>query len=250
MSIAWQQRCTQALTSAVKMGGPEGIKAWLAMREEARRKGLRVTIADADLSSLGLENYDLSRCYIIRCDFKRTNFTGANFAQAIFRECNADYAIFDSATLQSADISGLRMTGVSHNKDTNFDISDAVKRAYLDRKIGARVEVAKKARNFEKNGSEYVLTRAMLWITDYGYSLTRLCATSLLCIIIFGLFFSVIGALPIVPALVFSTQNFVGNAGECSSVVCCAAQALESLIGVVFIALLTAIMFFVVTEQK
>jgi hypothetical protein len=241
--LSWQERCTDTLEQAVTAGGTTGMTHWESFREQAERTGDRILIADADFSYKDLRGLDLSRCWIGRTNFTGANLSQASFAQTIFRECDATNATIEGTNFRNADLQGdgLVLNTNRYDDTTNMEIA----RDKMPDSIGAGLllaaERARRTRLWRHRKSQSWVVRAILWLTGYGFSFTRLALCGVLIVLVFATGFWWAGT-PAIEALLASASYFMSLNTAFTSPGLSAIGTAEALLGMIFFALLTTIL--------
>lgn len=240
----WQKTCTEALEQAVA-SGRNGRQNWEAFRARIPET-LRIIIADADFSGKSLAGFDLSRCYITRTNFKASNLSGANLSQSIFRNCDATGANIEGANFRDADAKGdgLILLDCRDNPDTVFDISPQALPSLLPQGLLDAALRAHHERRWRNRKSYSPPFRFVLWLTRYGFSFSRLVAVGGVVVAGFAVCFF-IAAGPnstLAGAFLQSFAYFLNLDAAHSAGWLLFIGQVEALIGLLFFALLTAIL--------
>jgi len=239
-SSTWQEQCTHTLKTAVE-AGRSGCTEWETFRVQMLDQTRRIIIADASFDGLSLANFDLSRCYIIRTTFRSANLSGANFSQSIFRQCDATDANIEGAKFRAADmqVDGLSLMTKRFDSETEFEVEanhlpDNIHPGLRNAAVRARHE------RLWRNRKSYSWTvRAMLWLTQHGFSLCRLACVGVAIVALFALLYWRSGS---TIAVLTSVGYFLSLNSTFPEGWLLAAGSLESLIGMLFFAVLTAIL--------
>jgi hypothetical protein len=247
----WQQECTQALHAAIAVGGTPGRTQWEAFRDTARQDGKRVLIADSSFNGMGLEGFDLARCWIGRSTFVAANLTNVQFVQTIFRDCDATDANIEGANFRFADMAGdgLILLTDKYNDLTNFDVAAEKMPDSVAPGLRIAAGVARRKRRLQYYRSNSRLVRAMLAVTNYGFSLKRLCLLGSVIVVAFAICFWFLGQPPINAAL-GSVKYFLSVNDSFQSPVLSAIGSIEALIGMIFFALFTTILVSLFLEKN
>ncbi len=236
----WQTACTNELRSCVQIGGFRGQTQWLSFRD-TQGSARRTTIADADFSGKGLENFDLSRCWIGRTSFKGANLTRTMFSQTIFRDCDATNANIEGANFRNADMrgDGLALNTVKFDDQTVFEVRSELLPDDLHSGLRLAAERARRDRLWRVNKSRSSIVRWLLWMTDYGYSFYKLAIGGAIVVLVFAVAFWILGA-GIDKAAISSVNYFLALDNGFESPALQIVGSLEALIGMLFFAILTS----------
>lgn len=192
MSRRWQDECTAALSAAIAKGGAFGLQDWTQLRNTwISQKKPRPIIADVDLSSADLRNFDLSRCWIGRTSLINANLSGADFSQSIFRDCDLTGCDLRNANFYAADFAhhNNRLTRTTFNDLTNFEIGDGFLPPSVDDGLRDMAAGAIRRTQWLQKRSKSSLYKVSNYLTDHGIGLWKVFATSLVIIIIYSLLF-------------------------------------------------------------
>jgi len=246
----WQEICTNALKAAVGAGrrGPED---WEAFRRQHPDMTQRIIVADANFDNESLSGFDLSRCYFARVSFVGANLSNADFRQAIFRSCDAKGSNIEGARFQRADLfgDGLRLTDTRVSEDTDFEVDIDKLPDELDPRLRGAAFQARNDRRWRNRRSQSKVVGFILWLTRYGYSAWPLTLAGVLVLLLFSGLFYLLGQPPGVAALA-SAGYFLGVNSLFKEGVLLALGLLEKLVGLMFFAILTAVIVSLFFEKN
>lgn len=240
---SWQEQCTRALASAVAIGEFKGRTQWETFRADNPDFVKRIIIADHDFSNQELKGFNLSRCWIGRCKFLSSNLSDADFTQAIFRDCKADGANVEGATFNYSDMrrDGLTLTGVRFDSNTTFDVAAEHMPDAIDAGLTDISERMRRERLWRYRKSKSIFVRFFLWLTDYGFSFTRLILSGIGVVALFTALFCLMGKNSGDAALA-SVKYFLNLDNHFSDPALSWLGSFEALFGMLFFAILTTIM--------
>lgn len=249
-ALQWQVECTKALEKAVA-AGRKGREEWEAFRAQIPTGDPRIIIADADFSGKSLQGFDLSRCYITRCRFTAANLSSCNFSQCLFKQCNATDANIEGANFRDADMQGdgLVLNGCRIDGATQFEVPPEKQPDMLPKGLADLAAKARYERLWRNRKSYSPVVRTMLWLTQHGTSLNRLALLGLCVVAAFSLMFWISGD-RLLPATLASMAYFLNLDAAHSSGWLALVGIIESLIGLIFFAVLTAILVSTLFESK
>ncbi len=241
---AWQAICTDKLQKSVT-GGRDGAKQWEFFRAsiDPNDPTKRIIIADAVFDRMSLQGYDLSRCYIVRTSFLDSNLSNANFRLAIFRSSHADNANIEGAAFRGADMTGdgITLNTDRFSRETDFEVEQERLPDVLSRGLRAAASQARHARRWRNRKSYSLTVRMMMALTGHGYSLRWLAGIGMLIVGLFAVAFG-IGGQGALDAILASTGYFLGLNAAFNDGILHALGLVEGLLGMLFFAVLTAIL--------
>jgi hypothetical protein len=231
--------------------GRRGPEDWEVFRRQHPDMTQRIIVADANFDSKSLSGFDLSRCYFTRVSFVDANLSNTDFRQSIFRNCDARGSNIEGALFQRADLfgDGLRLTSVRVSKDTDFEVDIDKLPDDLDPRLRAAAIRARNDRRWRNRKSRSIVVRSILWLTRYGYSAWRLSLLGVIVLVTFATLFFLLGQ-PIEAAALASGGYFLGVSSSFKGGILLALGLLEKLIGLIFFAILTAVLFSLFFEKN
>lgn len=242
--VSWQVQCTDELKESVR-SGRNGAARWEAFRAaiDPGDPANRIIIADAVFDNISLENYDLSRCYIVRTSFNNANLSGTDFRQAIFRSCQAKNANVEGALFRGSDMTGDGITlDTNHfNEHTDFEVAPDRLPDVLSAGLRTAALRARHARRWRNRKSYSLSVRCVMALTEYGFSLHRLAILGAVVIVAFSLIFVALGERP-PHATLSSVGYFLGLDSNFTDPFLHAFGLLEGFLGILFFAVLTAVL--------